>query len=90
MFYFFNLQAKITDKLAEHGSLYDNESLLTVRNLAEGLDGKMIPIPQLTDAENNHLELALSRLNKICEVCQMLDWSHCLYPIQGVSLDTLC
>ncbi|XP_033627877.1 hydroxyproline dehydrogenase-like [Asterias rubens] len=62
-----DVMARLSEKLAEYNLGFDNDTPLSVCNLALGLDGKMAPIPLLTEAEFNHLQLTLTRLNNICE-----------------------
>ncbi|XP_022103720.1 hydroxyproline dehydrogenase-like isoform X2 [Acanthaster planci] len=57
--------ARMTELLEEKGLSYDNNSSLSVKNLAQGLDGNMTPISDLSDAENHHLRLVLQRLSDI-------------------------
>ncbi|XP_038056444.1 hydroxyproline dehydrogenase-like isoform X2 [Patiria miniata] len=57
--------ARVTELLQENSLPYDNNSPLSVGNLAKGLDGQMLSIPGLNEAENKHLRLVLKRLNEI-------------------------
>ena len=61
-------QARITEILSANGWYYQNDSPLSVWNMAKGLDGEMVPVPELKDEENEHLKSMLGRLNTVGEV----------------------
>ncbi|XP_071945457.1 hydroxyproline dehydrogenase-like [Antedon mediterranea] len=58
---------KLEVVLKKNGRNFDNDSLVNYKNFAQGLDGNLQPIPELTAAENEALAAALQRINKVAQ-----------------------